>query len=486
VNELYQFGLCARMIRFTTLAFAVLSICLLSACNNDKKEEEQVNAAPKITGTINVLIVGDPKIGAVIQRHWQARTESELKFTNVNVENFRNNESEHLAGHDVAIYPSGQLANMATNDWISPLSDGTMNSKEFGRQSIFNMERNAAVSWGRKIWAVSLGTPRYVLMFDKTRLEQLGISPPTNRSELVSMVDLLRNSQEDPTAIFLEPTSGHWASYSLLTRAADYVVSPGRYSTVFDIDTGDSLIARPAFVRALTEMKASWDTRGDDATHLDPSAVVQQLAVGKAIAGFSWPHAIGLDAKFDDDVFANLHIVAVPTSRQWFEPFHQRWEDRPEYSSQRVPLVGHAGFLASVTSQTKKKSLANRFLIWLGSKEISELVSPYSSEGGLTRPSQSAVTQLWLGNQWTAEARDNYGQIVASENEQVVWLSAFRIPRRERYLEVLDQAIRDTLEGKQSPEQALTDVAQKWNQITDEFGRDKMKSALRKELGLAE
>ena len=64
------------------------------------------------------------------------------------------------------------------------------------------------------------------------------------------------------------------------------------------------------------------------------------------------------------------------------------------------------------------------------------------------------------------------------------WLVALRIPGWQEYMGVLDEAVRAAIRGRQSPQQALQEAAEKWQQITHRLGLERQRQAYRRNLGL--
>ena len=61
-----------------------------------------------------------------------------------------------------------------------------------------------------------------------------------------------------------------------------------------------------------------------------------------------------------------------------------------------------------------------------------------------------------------------------------------RIPGIDDYLQALEEAIPQAISAKLSPEDALSEVVEKWNTLTDYYGRDRQRVAYRRHLGLDE
>ena len=59
-----------------------------------------------------------------------------------------------------------------------------------------------------------------------------------------------------------------------------------------------------------------------------------------------------------------------------------------------------------------------------------------------------------------------------------------RLPGYFSYTEILEIELSKALAGEVTPQQALDTVAQGWNKLTDDFGRDKQLAAYRSSMGL--
>ncbi len=78
----------------------------------------------------------------------------------------------------------------------------------------------------------------------------------------------------------------------------------------------------------------------------------------------------------------------------------------------------------------------------------------------------------------------NSPQVKAGETGHEQWLLALRLPGRGEYLRALDNAVRSTVSGEQTSEEALGEVAQAWREITERLGVDTQRRAYLHSLGL--
>jgi len=96
------------------------------------------------------------------------------------------------------------------------------------------------------------------------------------------------------------------------------------------------------------------------------------------------------------------------------------------------------------------------------------------------RASQFKSLDLWLKAGMSRAAAKNYlGAIEASLNSPNMVLD-LRIPQNQRYQQVvLDTAIAKLLAGQTTIDQAVTEISEGWEAITNELGRDKQLKAYR-------
>src|SRR5262249_32562759 len=101
------------------------------------------------------------------------------------------------------------------------------------------------------------------------------------------------------------------------------------------------------------------------------------------------------------------------------------------------------------------------------------------------RISQFTDKQPWLDAGFSEAAADNYlGAIQDSLNSPNMVLD-LRIPQNQRYEQVvLDEVLTRYLAGELTAEEATTEITSRWDEITDEIGRDDQKTAYLGTLGI--
>ena len=113
---------------------------------------------------------------------------------------------------------------------------------------------------------------------------------------------------------------------------------------------------------------------------------------------------------------------------------------------------------------------AENLLAWL-TGGLGQEVCPTSRHTTLFRTSQLTHASLWIDRQLDEVAANSYATAVEDAQTRSSWLSSLRIPARSQYLAALDKAVNDVLASQIAPQQALNEVAARWNEITDSVGR---------------
>ena len=182
----------------------------------------------------------------------------------------------------------------------------------------------------------------------------------------------------------------------------------------------------------------------------------------------TWPHRRSESPSESQPVAAGF--AEVPGEAEAYNFRSQAWERRGDEQDRRVTLAAISGRLGSVTRECREQSAAENLLAWLTGR-LSQEVCPESRHTTLFRTSQLTHASLWIDRQLDDVAANSYATAVEEAQTRSSWLSSLRIPARSRYLAALDKAVNDVLASQIAPQQALNEVAVRWNEITDSVGR---------------
>jgi multiple sugar transport system substrate-binding protein len=148
-----------------------------------------------------------------------------------------------------------------------------------------------------------------------------------------------------------------------------------------------------------------------------------------------------------------------------------------------IPVLGENDRLVAVTASSRNAASAFKLLEWLALPETS---SQFARIGGswLAPRHSLATSASWFDASLTASDRADRGKKIeaALGGEQSLVLP--RIPALDDYLAALDAAVKSAVVDKTPPSTALQTAADRWEQITNEQGRDKQRRAYLAHLGI--
>lgn len=474
---------------------------LLVGCTNDARHAQNDAAVEKELPwkgiSLRLVVAGDRQLAEAVDRlrgEWQASTGADLQVAEINEEELLGDQPPQA---DAIIYPAYDLGALAERQWLRPLPDKTLSSDDLAWADIFEADKTFDANWGPVTYAFPFGSPTFVCFYRKDLLDRLSREPPANWGEYQELAAALADREKlgdaAPAAAAwsgtMEPLAEGWAGLTLLARAAAYAKHRNHFSTLFDMETMDPLIAGTPFVRALEELAAAKAYSSDDALDASPETVHEAFVSGRCGMALTWSSAAfgGREKEQPDSTGGeglDVGCIALPGSPQAFNPKSEQWDARRDGEPPRVPLVGMSGRVGSVTSSSDHPEAAFQLLAWLSGPEWSRRVSTASGATTLFRRSQVDSGGDWGDRRLSAAGAVAYAETIERALTSPDFFGAPRIEGRGRYLAALDQAVRNAVTGKTSSEDALRQAADEWRKITAELGLDRQRAAYRRSLGL--
>ena len=467
----------------------------LAGCTPETKTATNQTAAKQTDVELQLVVVDDPAMAEAIDSlhsEWKARTGASVTVRQLSLAEATTAEPP-IGPADVIIYPSDLLGQLAERDVIVPLPASFAQNQELAWSDTFELLQLAETQWAQTPYAVPFGSPVLTCYYRPDLLERLHRRPPetwTQYQELALLLNDRKNlgdaapPDDAPWFGAAEPLAPGWAGRVLLARAAAYAKHRDHYSTLFNIETMEPLIAGPPFVRALEELATAAKLGPPNARELDPAAARREFLAGHCALALSWPgHASAAQSESIDKTLA-VAFIELPGSTKVYDIASKLWDSRDSNESTRVPLLGMAGRLGSVTRQSAHPENALQLLSWLSGQEWATKVSAASPATTLYRRSQLRTPRSWVDSSIDASAAQQYALSVRDALNRTAYLTVPRFAGQQKYLAALDQAVEQVLSAQKSPAEALQAAAAHWSTITQELGPDTQRKAYRKSLGL--
>jgi len=458
-----------------------LAGCRDAGPHEDRSPTEQAPAGVKL----RLLVVDDPALAAAagqLRGEWEAQTGSDFQIEQIAAKELAGADS--LAA-DAVLCPAHLLGPLARRKQIAPVPAEMTQSGDW--TTVFELLRCREAAWADDVYAVAFGSPVLICYYRADLLEKLDRRPPQTWQEYHRLAELLwqqKNSDGDsPWCGAIEPLAPGWAAIVLLARAAPYAKHHSNYSTLFDIDTMEPLVAGPPWVRALEELVAVCKFGPAEKLGYDPASARAAFWQGRCGMALTWPTAAG---EIPQPVCEEVRIgfAELPGAPEVYNIGASRWDTRAEDVDPRVPLLGSAGRIGVVAVGSANRPTAFRLLAWLSGGQYGSKLCASSPATTLFRRPQLKSPQTWAEAPVPPVAAAQYAAATERTFLRQQWLFALRIPGREEYLASLDAAVRRAVRAEKPPAEALQEAAAQWEQITERLGTGQQKLAYLHSLGL--
>jgi multiple sugar transport system substrate-binding protein len=474
-----------------------LGLLFLTGCPNPEADKNTKPAAKPLEGVkLRIAVADDPALAAAIRRvtgEWTAQTGAELQVETLTAQDLAKTAT---IATDAAICPSYLLGDLAERKLLAPVPPQILQNPEWA--GILELPKLREVAWGKEIMAVPFGSPVLCCYYRADLLEKLHRRPPKTWAQYQDLAKLL--AQENPQgkdkssawAATIEPLASGWAGLTFLARAASLAKNRDNYSTLFNMETMEPLIAGPPFVQAMEDLVAAAKLGPKDPLRHTPTTAREAFWNGQCGMALTWPTGTG-DNKEDKKTAKDsqktkegirVGFVELPGSKRVFNTGSGVWDTRTDEESLYVPLLAIAGRIGVVGAKSSNTDAAFQLLLWLSDSTMSPQISAKSPDTTLFRKSNLQSPGPWVEKQVPALTAVRYADVTEATMRHEQWLGALRMPGRAEYLAALDEAVAQTVRGEKSAMNALLQAEKKWRTVTERLGVDRQKAAYRHSLGL--
>jgi len=322
-----------------------------------------------------------------------------------------------------------------------------------------------------------------------------------NEPELTEAINRLRGEWNDRSGGELNTSSMSWAELAAAkSLEADVVVFPSRY--LGELCARDWLRPVRSNVLQSDELKMSdvfpvvgrrlirW---GGEVMALplgiDPASVRPDLAKQPAIA-FLVEAAPGAISQNEEGVLFETQTMKPRITEPAFVDALKRLSNHEDNSFEqsreraKVPVLGYADRLVAVTAASRNAASAFKLAAWLAQADVSMQIA---NAGGTTLPARRSLasSKSWYGAEMAAGHKD-LGKVLEVTLVGDKCLLVPRIPGVDDYMSALEEAVKSAASDKVPPQEALEHAATRWEQITEDRGRELQRDAYLKHLGISE
>jgi multiple sugar transport system substrate-binding protein len=471
--------------------------------------EVEVTAAPAAKPyegvEINILTFTGPQIAEPLQRRGPDFTELTGAAVNVVIVPFSDLYQKILTdlatgtnAFDAWVFAPQWMVDYIVPGYVEDLTDRIANDPAIEWGDVAPFFRDFSATYGGRVYTIPLDGDFHMGYYRTDLID----SPPKTWDEYIALAaewhgqDL--NGDGDPDyGSCISKKRGAQAYWFITDVAASMIQSQGTsQGTFFDTETMEPLVNNAAFQKALEIYDATTAYGPPDELNLDVGDTRSLFTSGRCALSLDWGDigTLAIDPE-TSIVMDKTGAYILPGSTEVLD-----WE-----TGELVPCdestcpyaidgVNHAPFAAyggwsggiNAAADDLVKDAAYAFFSYMAQPaQANQDVTIGKTGFNPYRTSQFLNRQSWVEAGMSPQAASDYlGAIEASLASPNMVLD-LRIPQNQRYQGVvLDQAVSQFLAGEISVEEAMQQIYDGWEEITEELGREAQLEAYRATLGV--
>jgi multiple sugar transport system substrate-binding protein len=454
---------------------------------------------------INVLTFTGPQIAEPLQRRgpdFEALTGAKVNVTIVPFSDLYQKILTDLAtgtnAFDAWVFAPQWMVDYIVPGYVEDLTDRIANDPALEWDDVAPFFRDFSATYGGRIYTIPLDGDFHMGYYRSDLID----SPPRTWDEYLAVAaefhgqDL--NGDGDPDyGSCISKKRGAQAYWFITDIAAAMIQSQGTsQGTFFDTETMEPLVNNAAFAKALEVYDATTQYGPPDELNLDVGDTRSLFTSGRCALSIDWGD-IGTLA-----IDPETSIVMDKTGAMLTPGFTEvlDWETGElvacdettcPYAADGVnyaPFAAYGGWSGGINAGVDDlvKDAAYDFFSYMAQPAQANVDVTIGRTGfNPYRTSQFLNRQAWVEAGMSPQAAADYlGAIEASLASPNMVLD-LRIPQNQRYQGVvLDQAVAQFMAGEISAEEAMQQIYDGWEEITEELGREEQLAAYRATLGV--
>lgn len=459
--------------------------------------------------TVNVLTFTGPQIAEPLQRRGPEFTR--LTGAKINVvtvpfsdlyQKLLTDMATRTNSYHAFVFAPQWMVDYITPDYLEDITDRVKGDAALQWNDIAPFFRDFSASYAGRIYTIPLDGDFQMVYYRSDQLARAGLQPPQTWDDYLKVARALhkKDLNGDGRADFgsciakKRNAQSYWMVWSV---AAAYLQSRGTsQGSFFDVQTLRPLTNNAAFAEALRIYVETGRYGPPDELNWDVGDSRAGFVTGRCGLSVDWGDigTLAIDPK-TSKVKDKVGAVSLPGTRRVLDRATGRLV---ACNSTTCPYavggVNHAPFAAfggwsggiNKAAPDRVKAAAYAFLSYMSQRKQANVDVTIGITGfNPYRTSQFKNLSNWRKAGMSASAARNYlGAIEASLNSPNMVLD-LRVPQNQRYQQVvLDTAIAKLLAKQITVQQAMQEITDGWEAITNELGRDAQGQAYRASLGV--
>jgi multiple sugar transport system substrate-binding protein len=275
-----------------------------------------------------------------------------------------------------------------------------------------------------------------------------------------------------------------YPQYFLISRASAYVKHPDDPAVFFDPTSMTPRINSPGFVRALDDLIAALPSEPPGQQSANVDTPVDQFLAGKGALTTWWPSpGAWVQTNPFISVSGKVGFDLLPGSPDVYNSTTGQWDTLPQIN--RAPHLAFLGWSLYVTAAAAGRGVTEAawdLVAHLAGKELSLWMCVYAVGANPYRKSHFDTTD-WTAIGYAEDDVQEYLRSIRTSFDHPNRIVDLRIPGTLRYFQAAEEECTRAITGDVDAPTALDNAARRWDEITDELGRDRQRAFYQDTLG---
>lgn len=402
---------------------------------------------------------------------------------------------------DAAVFAPQWMVDYIAGGYLEDLTPRVDADKDIQQDDVGAFFRDFSEKYNGKVYMITLDGDFHMMYYRKDVLEAAGLKVPTTWDEYLAVAKAVhgKDMNGDGTPDFgscIGKKRNAQSYWFVMDVVGSLTQSKGTsQGTFFNTKDMTPLVDNEAFRKALDFLKESTQYGPPDELNLDVSDTRPLFASGRCALNLDWGDVgtIAIDAK-QSKVMGKWGAAIMPGSKEVLNWDTGKLEAcSAETCPHAIDGVNHAPFAAfggwgggiNAKAQDKVKDAAYAYFSFMTQPAQS---NPDVTIGGTGfnpyRMSQLSYSDLWKNAGMSEEEAKIYLGAINQSMSSPNMILDLRIPQNQKYQQVvLDEAVSRFLAGEIDKEATVKAVADGWNELNDEIGKDKQLEFYRATIG---
>jgi multiple sugar transport system substrate-binding protein len=459
--------------------------------------------------TVNVLTFTGPQIAEPLQRHgpeFGKLSGAKIDVTTVPFSDlYQKTLTDFATGtnsYHVVVYAPQWVGDFVEPGYLEDLTDRIKNDPDLQWDDVAPFFRDFSATYKGKIYNLPLDGDFQMVYYRSDLFEQDGIKPPETWDDYLAAAQHFngKDLNGDGTLDYGSCISKKRAAQGFQmfwSFAGGFMQTKGTAEGAwFDPNGFKPLTNNDAMAKALDVYKETTKYGPPEELNMDVGDTRTLFITGRCALSIDWGDigTLAID-KTQSKVEDKVGSVIIPGTKEVLDRTTGKLvpcdANTCPYAANGVnhgPFAAFGGWSGAINAQAdpKVKDCAYKFLSYVSQPAQSNVDVTIGKTGfNPYRSSQFRNRDQWIKSGMSDKAAKDYlGAIEASLNSPNMVLD-LRIQNNQQYQQViLDQALSQFLAGELTRDQAMKQITDGWEELTNEIGRDKQLAIYEASLGV--